>query len=70
MRKADIKLGHTYVAKISGRLCHVRIDTVRGDGVKHEARGWIGQGGWNATNLDTGRTVVIKTAAKLRREVK
>lgn len=56
MKKAEISLGKSYVAKISGKLVTVRLDS--------ESL----YGGWNATNLVTGRTVRIKSAAKLRKE--
>jgi hypothetical protein len=57
MRKAQVKIGASYIAKVSNRLVTVRLDSV------------CGYGGWNATNLVTGRTVHIKSAAKLRSEV-
>lgn len=57
MKKADVKIGSTYEAKISDKLVPVRL---------------IGEsafGGWNAVNEATGRNVRIKSAAKLRREI-
>ena len=57
MLKADVRIGGTYVAKVSGRLTKVRLDS--------ECR----YGGWNATNMVSGRTIHIKSAAKLRREL-
>jgi len=56
MRKNEIKLGVTYIAKVSEKLVPVRID--------RESP----YGGWDATNTTTGRQVRIKTAARLRRE--
>lgn len=54
MLKKEIKVGSTYSAKISNKLARVRlVETARG--------------GWNATNLDTGKPCHIKSAAKLRR---
>lgn len=58
MRKAEVKIGGVYVAKISQKLTKVRLD--------RECERW---GGWYATNLLTGREVRIRTAGKLRREV-
>lgn len=58
MLKKDVSIGKTYVAKISNVLVEVRLDSVSP------------YGGWNATNLKTGRSVRIKSAGKLRREVK
>lgn len=57
MTKKEVKVGKTYVVKISGQLVHVRLD--------RESP----YGGWEGTNLKTGRTVRIRTAAKLRQEV-
>ncbi|GJQ27323.1 MAG: hypothetical protein HBSAPP02_23550 [Phycisphaerae bacterium] len=57
MKKQQVQLGGTYVAKVSGKLARVRIDA--------ESR----FGGWDATNVDTGRSVRIKSAQRLRREV-
>lgn len=57
MRKAEVRIGGTYVAKVSGGLTQVRLDSVSS------------YGGWNATNLRTGRAVRIRSAARLRSEV-
>jgi len=57
MKKDQVQVGRAYVAKVSGQLAHVRIDA--------ESR----FGGWDATNVDTGRRVRIKSAQRLRREV-
>lgn len=54
MRKQDVVIGNTYIAKVSGKLARVRID-----------RECI-CGGWDATNTETGRAVHVKTAARLR----
>jgi hypothetical protein len=54
MKKADVQIGRTYTAKVSGQLAPVRINSVSP------------YGGWNATNLSTGRVIRIKTAARLR----
>lgn len=55
MKKADVRVGGTYQVKVSGKLARVRLDSVSV------------HGGWAATNLDTGRTVHIQTAARLRK---
>lgn len=57
MLKKQIKIGATYSAKVSDKICTVRIDSV------------CSYGGWNATNMDTGRAIRIKSAAKLRKEL-
>lgn len=56
MKKKDVVVGKTYIAKVSNKLARVRID--------QECR----YGGWYATNLDTGRKIRIKSAQRLRRE--
>ena len=54
MRKDQVHVGHTYIAKISDKLTRVRID------------GANTHGGWDATNLGTNKKVRIKSPAKLR----
>ena len=54
MKKKDVVVGGTYVAKVSERLVRVRIT------------GENRYKGWDALNLVTGRTVYIRTAARLR----
>ena len=53
MKTADVKIGGTYSANVSGAHTTVRIETER-----------VG-GGWFATNLGTGKRVTIKTARRL-----
>jgi hypothetical protein len=55
MKKRDITIGETYLAKVSGKLVPVRITS---ESV---------HGGWNAVNTTTGREVRIRSAARLRR---
>ena len=57
MKKAEIEIGGTYRAKVSGGLTNVRIT--------NESP----YGGWDGINTDTGRTVRIKSAQRLRFEV-
>ena len=57
MKKDQVQIGGTFVAKVSGQLARVRIDAESP------------HGGWNATNVTTGRRVRIKSAQRLRREV-
>lgn len=54
MRMKDVKIGEVYLAKVSGNIVRVRID-----------RENI-YGGWDATNLKTGRDVRIKSGRRLR----
>ena len=55
MRKQDIEIGRSYLAKVSGKLVSVKI-----------LRASV-YGGWDARNLTTGREIRIKTAGRLRR---
>ena len=57
MQKHNVKVGSTYIVKVSGTLTRVRI-------TREHARG-----GWYGTNLATGREIRIRTAARLRSEV-
>ncbi len=57
MKKANVRIGGTYTAKVGGSVTTVRITS--------ESQ----YGGWNGQNTVTGREVRIKTAARLRREV-
>ena len=58
MKKKDIEIGRRYAAKVSGKLATVRI-------VRESP-----YGGWDAMNTATGRKVRIKTAARLRRQIR
>ena len=57
MQKHNVKVGSTYIVKVSGTLAKVRITR------EHE------RGGWYGINLATGREIRIRTAARLRFEV-
>lgn len=54
MKKAEVKLGGTYFAKVSEQVVPVRIERINP------------YGGWDATNIKTGRTIRIKSPARLR----
>ena len=54
MKKADIKIGSVYRAKVSDKVTDVRIDAENAGG------------GWDATNLATKKKVRIKSAQRLR----
>ena len=54
MKKADVKVGGTYAAKVSGKVVPVRIDAENP------------RGGWDATNTVTRKKVRIKSARRLR----
>ncbi len=53
MKQANVIIGEVYLAKVSGQLVKVRIDSVSPFG------------GWNAKNLKTKHSVRIKNAARL-----
>lgn len=57
MLKKQVQLGRTYAAMVSGSVQPVTLISESS------------YGGWNGRNENTGRTVRIKTAAKLRYEV-
>src|SRR5271169_6895751 len=57
MKKNEVKIGGVYAAKVTNKLVQVRIDA--------ESR----YGGWDGTNLATGKKVRIKSPAKLRAAV-
>jgi len=54
MKKSQVKVGSEYVAKVSGKLAHIRIDSENP------------HGGWLATNMATQKSVHIKSAQRLR----
>ena len=56
MQKSNVKVGSTYIVKVSGTLARVRITR------EHQ------RGGWYGINLATGREIRIRTAARLRHE--
>ena len=56
MKKSEVVIGEKYIAKVSEKMCVVRIDSIGS------------YGGWNATNLDTGRQIHIRIAMRLRRK--
>ena len=57
MKKADVKVGGRYYANVSGKRVEVRIEAEKSNG------------GWDATNLATGKKVHIKSAQRLQGEV-
>ena len=72
LKKDDVKIGGVYVVRLHGKMTKVRIEE------ETSSQRWVGLASsgkrrtsthWSATNLATGRRVVIKSAAKLRKEV-
>ena len=54
MKKADVKIGGEYYAKVTNKKVVVRIDAENSSG------------GWDAPNLSTNKRVQIKTAGRLQ----
>lgn len=54
MKKNEVKVGNTYMAKVSDKVVPVRIDA------EHPS------GGWRATNMTTEKQVRVKSAQRLR----
>jgi hypothetical protein len=54
MKKADVKIGGQYYANVSGKKVEIRIDAEKS------------RGGWEATNLTTGKQIHIKSAQRLQ----
>jgi len=57
MKKSEVDIGGTYAAKVSGKVVPVRIT------------GESPYGGWDGMNTETGRSVRIRSAARLRRRL-
>jgi len=57
MKKAEVKIGTSYYANVSGKRSEIRIDAEKP------------RGGWDATNLATGKKIHIKSAQRLQAEV-
>ncbi len=57
MKKAEVKIGSKYYAHVSGNRCEIQIDAEKP------------RGGWDATNLATGKKIHIKNAQRLQGEV-
>jgi len=57
VKKADVRIGGVYEARVSGKRAHVRID--------YECT----EGGWMGANLDSGHSIRVRTAGRLRKPV-
>lgn len=72
MLKSEVKTGRVYLALVSGTLCRVKIlgeRTVDGIPPGLYRPGRASKTVWDALNLETNHSVVIKSAQRLRREV-
>jgi hypothetical protein len=54
MKKAEVKIGGKYYANVTGKKVEIQIDSEKPSG------------GWNATNLATGKKIHIKSAQRLQ----
>ncbi|MGV3483350.1 MAG: winged helix-turn-helix domain-containing protein [Planctomycetaceae bacterium] len=54
MKKAEIKIGGKYYANVTNKRVEIQIDSEKSSG------------GWNATNLATGKRIHIKSAQRLQ----
>ena len=57
MKMAEVKIGGKYYANVSGNRVEIQIDAEKP------------RGGWDATNLATGKKILIKSAQRLQGEV-
>jgi hypothetical protein len=57
MKKPEVKIGGKYYANVTGKKVEIQIDSEKPSG------------GWFATNLATGKKIVIQTAQRLHGEV-
>ena len=60
MKKHEIKVGGHYLARVSGRLVTVRVDSIMDDGAVR----------YGAINLTTSRRTTFRSAQKFRREIR
>ena len=57
MKKEEVKIGGKYYANVTGKKVEIQIDSEKPSG------------GWNATNLATGKKILVKSAQRLQGEV-
>jgi hypothetical protein len=63
MRAAEVVVGQVYLANVSGRVVSVRIERPVLVGFRQRRTAW------EATNLTTGRRILIRSAQRLRKQV-
>jgi hypothetical protein len=63
MRADEVVVGQVYLARVSGRVVPVRIERPVLVGIRKVRTGW------EATNLATGRRILIRSAQRLRKRV-
>ena len=62
MKGRDVQIGGRYIVKVSGNLVTVKVLS------EYPRHGWDGtvHSGWKCLNLDTGRTILVKSAQRFR----
>lgn len=73
MKKAEIKVGGIYIAKVSNKLTRVRVDAIRdvegrSSGESYWKKTTPSSTRYEITNLVTGRKTTFRSAAKFRKE--
>lgn len=68
MKKADIKIGGHYIARVSGKLTTVRVDAIQDRNGIDGGRYVKAHTDYDVTNLATGRKLTFRSAAKFRFE--
>lgn len=69
MKKAEITVGGTYLAKVSGKLTTVRVDAIRESQSYRAHQPHTAITLYDITNLTTKRRITFRSAAKFRRVV-
>lgn len=72
MKKHEIQVGGHYTARVSGNFVTVRVEAIRSDSVV-AGLSWAKDAKqhtyYDVTNLDTGRKLTFRSAAKFRRDL-
>ena len=74
MKSFEIQIGGKYIAKVSGKLTTVRVDSMR-KAERYSMNRYSGRSEstlttvYDVTNLTTGRKITFRSAAKFRRAV-
>lgn len=70
MKKSEIVIGHCYLINHFGALSTVRVDGLRNH-VTYGSRDGVNKNmtQYNCTKLATGNSIIVKSAAKFRKEV-
>lgn len=66
MKKAEVKIGETYAVRVSGKVQPVKITREQVVPAYRSGRALTEKTVWHGTNLNSGRQIYIRSAAKLR----